>query len=107
MEVESVAVGVGYDDDGCDNDDDNFLLTMKNEAMSVTRVVHCSAYKGTCRPRFFILALMLFLIRDIYQHTSCFYIYSEDVTLPSCISCLLYTSPSPRDLSTSRMPSSA
>ena len=24
-----------------------------------------------------------------------------------CISCLLYTSPSPRDLSTSRMPSSA
>ena len=55
-------------------------------ATSVTRVVHRSAYKGICRPRFFILALMLFLIRDIYQHTSCFYIYSEDITLPSCIS---------------------
>ena len=26
---------------------------------------------------------------------------------PNCITCLLYTSPSPRDLSTSRMPSSA
>ena len=26
---------------------------------------------------------------------------------PDCILCLLYTSPSPRDLSTSRMPSSA
>ena len=29
------------------------------------------------------------------------------VKLPSVIRCLLYTSPSPRDLSTSRMPSSA
>ena len=27
--------------------------------------------------------------------------------IPYCLSCLLYTSPSPRDLSTSRMPSSA
>ena len=26
MEVESVAVGVGYDDIGCDNDDDNDYL---------------------------------------------------------------------------------
>ena len=26
MEVENVAVGVGYDDDGCDNDDDNDYL---------------------------------------------------------------------------------
>ena len=33
----------------------------------------------------------------------------DEVILPSrqCSSCLLYTSPSPRDLSTSRMPSSA
>ena len=29
------------------------------------------------------------------------------LTLPSWATCLLYTSPSPRDLSTSRMPSSA
>ena len=33
-----------------------------------------------------------------------FYNHSND---PTVISCLLYTSPSPRDLSTSRMPSSA
>ena len=32
---------------------------------------------------------------------------SEESTLDEPFSCLLYTSPSPRDLSTSRMPSSA
>ena len=31
----------------------------------------------------------------------------KDETAGKCIDCLLYTSPSPRDLSTSRMPSSA
>ena len=31
----------------------------------------------------------------------------EEVSFPRSVSCLLYTSPSPRDLSTSRMPSSA
>ena len=31
----------------------------------------------------------------------------EDINLPRPTTCLLYTSPSPRDLSTSRMPSSA
>ena len=36
---------------------------------------------GSCRPHFFILALMLFSICDIYQHTSCFYEYSVEVTL--------------------------
>ena len=34
------------------------------------------------------------------------YFYPKDST-PGCTTCLLYTSPSPRDLSTSRMPSSA
>ena len=34
-----------------------------------------------------------------------FLMYIND--LPNCLRCLLYTSPSPRDLSTSRMPSSA
>ena len=41
--------------------------------------------------------------------------YVDDMTLfeglnseiPACVNCLLYTSPSPRDVSTSRMPSSA
>ena len=31
----------------------------------------------------------------------------KDPDMPGIMSCLLYTSPSPRDLSTSRMPSSA
>ena len=31
----------------------------------------------------------------------------HQILMPNCRSCLLYTSPSPRDLSTSRMPSSA
>ena len=33
--------------------------------------------------------------------------FKTATTSQKCISCLLYTSPSPRDLSTSRMPSSA
>ena len=33
--------------------------------------------------------------------------YSENDVIVTLYSCLLYTSPSPRDLSTSRMPSSA
>ena len=33
--------------------------------------------------------------------------YGNDGELPQYVDCLLYTSPSPRDLSTSRMPSSA
>ena len=45
-----------------------------------SRVEHCSANKGSCRPHFFILALMLFSIWDIYLHASCFYEYSVDVT---------------------------
>ena len=32
---------------------------------------------------------------------------NDDVDSALCLACLLYTSPSPRDLSTSRMPSSA
>ena len=36
-----------------------------------------------------------------------FCIIGDDVEIEEGTSCLLYTSPSPRDLSTSRMPSSA
>ena len=50
--------------------------------MAVTRVEHRSANSGSCRPHFFILALMLFAIWDIYQLTeSCFFETSVDVTL--------------------------
>ena len=40
----------------------------------------------------------------IYEHCAGRYSITRDVLLKDC---LLYTSPSPRDLSTSRMPSSA
>lgn len=50
--------------------------------MAVTRVKHRSANSGYCRPHFFILALMLFAIWDIYQHIeSCFFETSVDATL--------------------------
>ena len=42
-----------------------------------------------------------FELEDIPQDTQCILVLGGDGT------CLLYTSPSPRDLSTSRMPSSA
>ena len=42
-------------------------------------------------------------VRDVYRRAKFIIIAFEDYIL----ACLLYTSPSPRDLSTSRMPSSA
>ena len=44
-------------------------------------------------------------IRDSAFTPAHWWLYSHFVALP--LGCLLYTSPSPRDLSTSRMPSSA
>ena len=44
--------------------------------------------------------------RDIAQQAECDTAI-EDIVNEGIVSCLLYTSPSPRDLSTSRMPSSA
>ena len=50
--------------------------------------------------------LVLDLEKNHYEQTS--EIQEADmVVLNTCNICLLYTSPSPRDLSTSRMPSSA
>ena len=42
-----------------------------------------------------------------YANKTCHLSQETRRTQPSAYSCLLYTSPSPRDLSTSRMPSSA
>jgi len=55
----------------------------------------------------------VFLFRRLssHSHIRCIYMYTDFVKsrpqLPKADYCLLYTSPSPRDLSTSRMPSSA
>ena len=50
-----------------------------------------------------LLELMSIVTLDVPLTIAC---YAFALTLPTSI-CLLYTSPSPRDLSTSRMPSSA
>ena len=54
------------------------------------------------------------LIKDIKSGKMVILLDDEDrenegdlVCAADCVTCLLYTSPSPRDLSTSRMPSSA
>ena len=44
--------------------------------------------------------------RSCEEHLNCGEVMAEDVVV-RLRNCLLYTSPSPRDLSTSRMPSSA
>ena len=46
-------------------------------------------------------------VLDTSQLIQPFFIIEGDTTRQAVESCLLYTSPSPRDLSTSRMPSSA
>ena len=45
--------------------------------------------------------------KDAYSRINAIVIEGEQEAHDNYISCLLYTSPSPRDLSTSRMPSSA
>ena len=58
----------------------------------------------------FIFAISQALARGISIECGCFSVTSEggdNIGLQTILSCLLYTSPSPRDLSTSRMPSSA
>ena len=54
--------------------------------MEVTRVAHRSTNNKFCRPNSFIVALMLFSIWDIYQHTSCFHENSVKVNLLPFIS---------------------
>ena len=53
-----------------------------------------------------ILTVLLYIIVVIYVHQNIPYEYSSFFLVVPVV-CLLYTSPSPRDLSTSRMPSSA
>ena len=55
------------------------------------------------------VAYYLYDVRNNMQnvHTQGVHTQRISQTLPKGIVCLLYTSPSPRDLSTSRMPSSA
>ena len=43
----------------------------------------------------------------VVKHLSCFFIALHDESASLFVGCLLYTSPSPRDATLSRMPSSA
>ena len=52
--------------------------------------------------------LLMFLYLEVLAMVRVFWNQqSISITLPLLIACLLYTSPSPRDLAVSRMPSSA
>ena len=50
-----------------------------------------------------MIVSIIFFIREIHISTNALRLHMSDMD----VNCLLYTSPSPRDLSTSRMPSSA
>ena len=72
-------------------------------------------FRDEIRPRFGVMRSREFIMKDAYSfhltqesleqtYQSMKHAYTQIIDL---IGCLLYTSPSPRDLSTSRMPSSA
>ena len=61
------------------------------------------------RPRPWVKMAMKFYMIGLYTWISLvyYYIYCEERSYNGVMACLLYTSPSPRDRSLSRMPSSA
>ena len=81
------------------------------------RVPYCSmmtlrktSFVSATQKRFLVITLLLqtflYILKVISSLRSiCFCVFYKQIKIPS--TCLLYTSPSPRDLSTSRMPSSA
>ena len=86
-------------------------------ALAVTRVKPVEKKKDKCLrpmvPLIILLKSLEYLVKSIGRVPEA--IFKEDAGLPYALVdvaadrsiCLLYTSPSPRDLSTSRMPSSA
>ena len=62
------------------------------------RGTYCQGYQGFAKMYLELLELLLELLLQLLLQL---------LLLLLLLSCLLYTSPSPRDLSTSRMPSSA
>ena len=66
-------------------------------------------YLTICGSVFFFLIAPLFVIFPLSFNAEEFLVFSEGMKNldPDAFSCLLYTSPSPRDYAASRMPSSA
>ena len=87
---------------GCSySNDEQTLLTQTGNSMSA---VFCAVGPGKIKNKYIN-------IFRLGRSAACAYslqnIVKRSDRLASCMTCLLYTSPSPRDLSTSRMPSSA
>ena len=70
--------------------------------MITDECINCDVCEPECPNQAIYLGQEIYEI-DPNKCTECVGHFDE----PQCVHCLLYTSPSPRDLSTSRMPSSA
>ena len=82
-------------------DIENGYIPIGNAVLNVVRVFKFGAIVGSKSDGLFDVDYQ-FALNDLYN------LLSADITYYSMVkTCLLYTSPSPRDLSTSRMPSSA
>ena len=97
-------------------DSDRFSLFDLRAAVSISSctVFFCSSSQLPFLPYGFFGFLFKFLSEPSIEHLmpyERFVVIQRDIIPSVCMtlicSCLLYTSPSPRDLSTSRMPSSA
>ena len=71
----------------------------------IISVVHCVGCVNNDKPKFEELVDGLFVPRIITNYTT--YGVRDGALTQAYITCLLYTSPSPRDATLSRMPSSA
>ena len=83
--------------------------TPKGRQIDDAALVDVRALLGDLPRRRDLLIEFLHLIQDRYGHLSVQHLnaLADELLLAQTEVCLLYTSPSPRDLSTSRMPSSA
>ena len=99
-----------------ENDDEVEVVDERRDLLSKgKKVVKSKSAKVSCCKTILILIAVIIFIAILIQIWSDYGSYLETHSLPPaihsmsshCISCLLYTSPSPRDRTRSRMPSSA
>ena len=85
---------------------DNLEITVLDE-LSMQPVVGADIDFSSCGQPTFVTDISGRHILQIPQGLNCQVVIRKNGYLQTTLNCLLYTSPSPRDLSTSRMPSSA